>query len=174
MGLETGDKISDLNPAWPLGSDPKSQGDDHLRLLKAVFQNDVVSAQDGGVFNGDVEVFGDVIISRNNDLPFLRLIGQSNGLVYEVVGASSDFRLNVDRDAIFGQTAKFQFQIAGVNCARIIEAGDFFNDPSTVATREKGDGRWAFAGLLELLLTDLVGSGAISEAQRAALLAFEP
>lgn len=36
MGLETGTYISDLNSSNPVGaSDPKSQGDDHLRLIKA-------------------------------------------------------------------------------------------------------------------------------------------
>ncbi len=35
MGLETGvTQISDLNPLWPLGSDVKSQGDEHIRLIK--------------------------------------------------------------------------------------------------------------------------------------------
>jgi microcystin-dependent protein len=38
LPLETSDNIKGLNPAWPLGSDPKSQGDDHLRLIKAVLQ----------------------------------------------------------------------------------------------------------------------------------------
>lgn len=35
MPLETVEKISDLNPNWPLGSaDPKSEGDDHIRNIK--------------------------------------------------------------------------------------------------------------------------------------------
>ena len=35
MGLETGDFISELNASNPIGaSDPKSQGDDHIRLIK--------------------------------------------------------------------------------------------------------------------------------------------
>ena len=38
MPLETGDFISDLVITNPLGTDPKSQGDDHLRLLKKVIQ----------------------------------------------------------------------------------------------------------------------------------------
>jgi len=38
MGLETGTQIQDLNPAWPLGSDDVSQGDDHLRLIKECLQ----------------------------------------------------------------------------------------------------------------------------------------
>lgn len=35
MALETGTYISDLNAANPTSSDPKSQGDDHLRLIKS-------------------------------------------------------------------------------------------------------------------------------------------
>lgn len=35
MGLESSvDKVADLNDAWPLGTDPKSQGDDHIRFCK--------------------------------------------------------------------------------------------------------------------------------------------
>ena len=40
MGLETGTYISDLVPTNPVGAtDPKSQGDDHLRLIKSVLKN---------------------------------------------------------------------------------------------------------------------------------------
>lgn len=38
MPLETGNYISDLNASNPLAGDPKSQGDDHLRLIKAVLK----------------------------------------------------------------------------------------------------------------------------------------
>jgi hypothetical protein len=36
MGLETASFVSGLNTAWPLAGDTKSQGDDHLRLIKSV------------------------------------------------------------------------------------------------------------------------------------------
>lgn len=39
MGLETVTYISDLNPLWPLGSDPKSNGDNHVRNLKTGILN---------------------------------------------------------------------------------------------------------------------------------------
>lgn len=39
MGLETGTYISDLVITNPLGSDPRSQGDDHIRLIKTVLKN---------------------------------------------------------------------------------------------------------------------------------------
>jgi hypothetical protein len=39
MGLETPvTKISDLNPLWPLGSDQKLSGDDHIRNIKLALQ----------------------------------------------------------------------------------------------------------------------------------------
>ena len=39
MGLETGNLPDQLNTAWPLAGDPTSQGDDHIRLVKAVVDN---------------------------------------------------------------------------------------------------------------------------------------
>lgn len=40
MGLEVATLIHELNPANPVGAtDPKSQGDDHIRLLKTTIQN---------------------------------------------------------------------------------------------------------------------------------------
>ena len=38
MGLETGDLFSSLNEAWPLAGDQRSEGDDHIRLLKHVLR----------------------------------------------------------------------------------------------------------------------------------------
>ena len=45
MPLESGDTIADLNPLWPVQGDPVTAGDDHLRLIKSVLQNDAVSKQ---------------------------------------------------------------------------------------------------------------------------------
>lgn len=39
MGLETATYISELDNLWPLVGDPVNQGDDHLRLLKDILQN---------------------------------------------------------------------------------------------------------------------------------------
>lgn len=43
MGLETVNNIPDLNPLWPLGSDPKAQGDDHMRNIKLAVVTDLAS-----------------------------------------------------------------------------------------------------------------------------------
>jgi len=39
MGLESSTYINGLTQAWPIAGDPKSQGDDHIRLVKTVLQN---------------------------------------------------------------------------------------------------------------------------------------
>jgi len=48
MPVESSEKISGLNEAWPTGADPKSEGDNHLRLikhvLKATFDDSVTDA----------------------------------------------------------------------------------------------------------------------------------
>lgn len=38
MGLESATTIDELNADWPLGTDGKAEGDDHLRMIKAVIQ----------------------------------------------------------------------------------------------------------------------------------------
>lgn len=44
MGLETATFISGLTPTWPTSGELKSQGDDHLRLIKAVLQSTLPNA----------------------------------------------------------------------------------------------------------------------------------
>lgn len=39
MAVETSTTISGLNAAWPLGSDLRSEGDNHLRLIKGTLQS---------------------------------------------------------------------------------------------------------------------------------------
>lgn len=39
MTVETANYIADLDPSLPLGTDPKSEGDNHLRLIKQVLKN---------------------------------------------------------------------------------------------------------------------------------------
>lgn len=59
MGLETGNWVGDLDPANPPGGDPKSMGDDHLRLIKKTLRDSFagftgavrVTGVDGGVIN---------------------------------------------------------------------------------------------------------------------------
>jgi hypothetical protein len=39
VGLESGNYVDSLNAANPTATDPKSEGDDHLRLLKSTIKN---------------------------------------------------------------------------------------------------------------------------------------
>jgi hypothetical protein len=56
MGLETATLIHELDPANPVGaSDPKSQGDDHLRLIKSAIQNTFANV-DGAVTSSHTEL----------------------------------------------------------------------------------------------------------------------
>lgn len=44
MSIEAATYINDLQPVNPPSSDPRSQGDDHLRLIKQVLQNSIVGS----------------------------------------------------------------------------------------------------------------------------------
>jgi len=68
MGLETATTIAELNALWPLGSDPKSQGDDHLRLIKSVMQNDALSKALGGTVQGLIDAAGFEVRSDDDNL----------------------------------------------------------------------------------------------------------
>lgn len=57
MGLETATTIEELNDTWPLGSDNRSQGDDHIRLIKSVLKAELASGRIGGGKGATGEVF---------------------------------------------------------------------------------------------------------------------
>ena len=65
MGLETATTIPELNALWPLGTDPKAQGDDHLRLIKSVMQSDAFSQSDDNTITGDNTYSGEQTIDGN-------------------------------------------------------------------------------------------------------------
>ncbi len=90
MGLETGDVIGDFNPDWPLGSDLKNQGDDHLRLIKQILQ-DVWATGEGyelGTLQDALETFRDAQPRIGwEPLPLLRPDGVSVELLPIPAGA---------------------------------------------------------------------------------------
>lgn len=49
MGLETGTTIADFRPEWPEGSDPKYEGDNHLKLIKSILQTQFPGKDLGGL-----------------------------------------------------------------------------------------------------------------------------
>jgi hypothetical protein len=69
MGLETGNLIGDLNQAWPLGTDDVSQGDDHIRLIKKVLENNIVGNTAPMQFTGtDFHIIDADIYTRDLDV----------------------------------------------------------------------------------------------------------
>ena len=63
MPIETGNTIADLDESYPLGDDPTSEGDNHLRLIKAVLK-----AQFPGV---DGDGYKEAIIATEQELNWL-------------------------------------------------------------------------------------------------------
>lgn len=70
MPLEGGAYIHNLNELWPLSSDPVSQGDDHLRLLKKALWGDGGLSTDGTfrLFTGPIELSSDEINALPTDI----------------------------------------------------------------------------------------------------------
>jgi len=50
MTVETGNTIANLKPGWPLKSHPKSQGDDHIRVIKHILQTQFPDGVGGSGF----------------------------------------------------------------------------------------------------------------------------
>lgn len=96
MGLETATYIHQLDPSNPVGaSDPKGQGDDHFRLIKATLQNTLPNVE-GEVSASHTELNRLVGLTRDlsviNDLsafainsfaPTLTAVANVSGLVDE-------------------------------------------------------------------------------------------
>ena len=72
MGLETGSFVEDLVTTNPPGGDSKSQGDDHLRLIKTVLRNTFKRATKAFSFPGSVTKNANYsVLSTDDQLTFL-------------------------------------------------------------------------------------------------------
>ena len=97
MGLETGDTLAELNASWPLGSDPKSRGDDHLRLIKAAVKNDAVAKADTGTqtMKGGLKLEGDIeIASGTPAIGFHETDQTGEDGRFRIVASAGNFRLD--------------------------------------------------------------------------------
>jgi len=72
MALETGTYIDDLDANNPPGSDPKSQGDDHLRLIKQVLLNTLLNADRPLDFNAIALKAEAVLLTGNQTVAGLK------------------------------------------------------------------------------------------------------
>jgi hypothetical protein len=97
MGLETGNTINDLNVSWPLGTDPKSQGDDHIRLIKSVLQNDALSLSEGGMVSGDLILEGALLDINSNGNAFVNMsVADVDKFRITYDGSDNPFMLTLD------------------------------------------------------------------------------
>lgn len=81
MGLETSTFINGLTPSWPGAGENKSQGDDHIRLIKSVLQNTFPNASKGFYFpKAEVSTVGLTldITDQNNILMISTASGNIN------------------------------------------------------------------------------------------------
>lgn len=154
MGLETVTYISDLNPLWPLGSDPKSNGDNHVRNLKTGLLN-TFSAITGAVTATHVEinylsgVTSNVQVQLNGKantasptftgtvvLPSTTSIGTvTDAEIARLSGVSSAIQTQLDgKGAITGQTwsGAHDFTAGSVNVPTAT-AGDATNKAASTA-----------------------------------------
>lgn len=76
MPIESGNTIADLDGSYPLGDDPTSEGDNHLRLIKAVLK-----AQFPGV---DGDGYKETIIATEQELNWLS--GLTNNVQVQLDG----------------------------------------------------------------------------------------
>ncbi len=72
MPLENANTINELNPAWPTGNDPVSEGDDHIRQVKQALLNSfpglVSIANSWGWVDADGTILGgsgDFTVTKN-------------------------------------------------------------------------------------------------------------
>lgn len=82
MPLENATKISELDPANPLGSDSLGAGDDHIRMIKNVLKNDQLRKIE--VFN----TMADAVAEKGLKVGQLLLIEDRGGSLWDVVDAT--------------------------------------------------------------------------------------
>lgn len=102
MGLESATYVSGLNTSNPVGTDSKSQGDDHLRLIKSVLQSTFPNASKAFRFPTATAL-------DSGDSPYTQLASEAN-TVY--VCDSSSGSIEIDLLAAATAAAGFVFAVA--------------------------------------------------------------
>lgn len=130
MGLETGSYIEDLNTLWPLGSDPFSQGDDHLRLIKTVLTNQFTALGAGAVTVTADQLNGLVTYGTGTGLTAdLNFSDNDKGVSWDLPSALS-VKITADEDTIDSIDYEYiKITAAGV----VINADDAAQDSGFVA-----------------------------------------
>ena len=95
MPLETGSTINDLDQTWPLGSDKVLEGDNHLRLLKAVLKSQFPGINGNG--------FATPILATEMEINFLSGVTSSIQNQINAITANDALRAPVGTVLVFFQ-----------------------------------------------------------------------
>jgi hypothetical protein len=112
MGLESSDTIAGLDSSFPLSSDVRRNGDDHLRLIKNVLKKS---------FPGESGVgFSTVIQATEQEINYLvgvrsGIQAQIDGLTGDVEGSVGDLRAPVGTRLLFHQSVMPPGWVADLN-----------------------------------------------------------
>lgn len=112
MGLETSDTIQGLNEAWPLPTDPKSEGDNHLRMIKKVLRKTIDDSNASKItigtltmdkaanndaltrVNGNLILLGDATTATGMNLDFAASAGGLSAAFINVSRGKMTFTVN--------------------------------------------------------------------------------
>jgi hypothetical protein len=97
MPIESATRAVQFNTAWPLSSDPRSEGDDHLRLIKSVAKTEAGAAEAQWSYTGHSSVYGAATRVRiDSDVSStyfpgrrVRVVGSSTGTIYGNVSSAT-------------------------------------------------------------------------------------
>lgn len=172
MSLESAGFIKDLVPTNPEGTDPKSQGDDHLRMLKAVLKAQFAGMTQGKAINLTEDQLNAAVIAgmaglngRAQQITDLNALTDKSGF-YGLTGTvlngwptavQGDMLIHIAWDNV----AKFQIGLGYTNgyiFARASTVGGWstwwnFTPPGTLQT-------WQTMGAARLLNTNYTNAGA--------------
>jgi hypothetical protein len=142
MGLETGNYISDLVATNPPGTDPKSQGDDHLRLIKDVLKNTVPDANSAINFkqvsfaaNGYAKLPGGLIVQWGTISVTPSTTQQQLSVAYSIPFPTAVVYRNVGRQGFMSPTTTVD-QIHGPGATPLTGGIVFYAASGTVSATQ--------------------------------------
>ena len=160
MGLETGSKIEDLNPAWPLDSDDLEEADDHMRLIKTCVQGSFPSLGPDAMVRTAGEL-NDVVLTFNGRSPTSNNIVPQDGdytldeLGGVVIGSESNGQSIIRRGGLWVND-KFDIKTGRYNTYNGLGSGDRIRVSNTIV-----DG--SVSGLMNISPNNTTGFQAVAQ-----------
>lgn len=136
MSLEAANFVSELVATNPESDDDRSQGDDHLRLIKAILQGTFPNASRAFYFDGGVAKTGDydVLISDENKTIFADATGGVVDFDLPVVGLFSGFNFKVTKTDATANAVTLTPDSGTINGAASLSIGSQFGGATVIWT----------------------------------------